>query len=381
MTMPTERTVLFLGAGASRALGYPVTSEILARILERLDSKQPLFTYLNVIHALTGEHASVNKAGFLPDATKVLKAELTQLLPGILSGARTAQITEVLSLLDHLIVTGSCALPGFPRERLARLRLLLERAVATVVTKADEVTAAHQALIDKLVKWVATESVKPAPHQHLIIVITTNYDMAVERPLIDAVAARHPKNQNPIDYGFNWRDPVKTDGGDQNVVWLRPERAALGFYKLHGSINWLRCPLCDHVYLNKFGPIFDHAFASLRGDTNTCCCNQSPMGTLLVAPSMIRDIRDPSLLAIWQAALEAMRLAQRWVVVGYSLPPEDLAIRSLFLRASRGRTAPLAVELYEHGNKPEVEARYRLLLPNVEYDGGGFEKFIAGLPA
>jgi len=74
-----------------------------------------------------------------------------------------------------------------------------------------------------------------------------------------------------------------------------------------------------------------------------------------------------------------MRLAQRWVVVGYSLPSEDLAIRSLFLRASRARSNPPSVELYEHGHRPEVEARYRLLLQNVVYDGGGFEKFINGL--
>jgi hypothetical protein len=379
--MPTERTVLFLGAGASKALGYPVTSEILARILERLDSNVPLFSYLNVIYALTGEHALVNEAGFLPDASKVLKDELTALMPGVLSNPGSAQITELLSLIDHLIVTGNCALPGFPRERLARLRLLVERAVATVVTRPDTVTAEHQALIDTLVKWAAAESAKPEPQRHLITVITTNYDMAVEKPLVDAIAARHPARSNRIDYGFNWRDPVKTDDSDQNVVWLRPEQPALGFYKLHGSINWLRCPLCDHVYLNQYGPIFDLAFASLRADTNTCCCSQSPMGTLLVAPSMIRDIRDPSLLAIWQAALEAMRLAQRWVFVGYSLPSEDLAIRSLFLRASRGRPAPPAVELYENGDRPEVDARYKVLLPNVRYDGGGFKKFINGLPA
>jgi hypothetical protein len=374
--MPTQRTILFLGAGASKALGYPLTADIFGRSLERLKDRT-LFSNLNFIYPLTGEQAEVNSAGFLPDAMKVLEAELPELFPGILVNANPPQITEVLSLLDHLIFTGSSAVPRFPRERLARLRTLLERAVATVVTAPDDTRdEAHRKLVERLVKWVVAESGKLAPQQHLLTVITTNYDLAIEKPLADAVNAQYGPNR--IDYGFNWRDPFQHEG-DEEIVRLRPSDPAVAFYKLHGSINWLRCPLCDYVYLNGHGPIFHQAFATRMREESTCSCHHWPLGTLLVAPSMIRDIRDPNLLSIWQAAIEAMRLAHRWVVVGYSLPSEDLAIRSLFLRASRARSNPPSVELYEHGHRPEVEARYRLLLQNVVYDGGGFEKFINGL--
>lgn len=370
--MATQFTVLFLGAGASRALGYPVTAEIFTRVLERLKART-LFSDLNVVYPLQGEHASVNAAGFLPDAMGVLEAELTTLFPNILTVQNPPQITEVLSLLDHLIVTGSSAVPRFPRERLVRLRSLLERSVATVVTEPNKAgDDSHRALVQHLVKWIIAESTKQGTQRHLVTVITTNYDLALERPLTAEVKS------NRIDYGFNWRDPFEFEG-DEEIVRLRPADPTVGFYKLHGSINWLRCPLCDHVYLNGLGPIFHQAFASRARDENTCSCYHWPLGTLLVAPSMIRDIRDPSLLSIWQAALEALRLAQRWVVVGYSLPPEDLAIRSLLLRASRARSAAPRVEIYENGSRPEVEARYRLLLQNVTYDGGGFEKFINGL--
>jgi len=375
--MPTQQTVLFLGAGASKALGYPVTAEILAGVLERL-KQRTLFPSLNVVYPLTGEHAQVNSAGFLPDAMAVLETELKALFPGILMSADKPQITEVLSLLDHLIFTGTAAVPRFPRERLARLRALLERAVATIVTEPEGTRdVAHRALVERLVRWLVDESAKPGPQKHRITVITTNYDLAVEKPLVAAIMNRHGPNR--IDYGFSWRDPFEYEVGEE-VVRLRPTDPAVAFFKLHGSINWLRCPLCEHVYLNGLGPIFHQAFASRMREESTCSCHHWPLGTLLVAPSMIRDIRDPNLLSIWQAALEAMRRAERWVVVGYSLPPEDLGLRSLFLRASRARSSPLAVEIYEHGNRPEVEARYRLLLENVVYNGGGFETFINGLP-
>ena len=373
-----KRTVLFLGAGASRALGYPLTKDILPMVLAGLHKPTPLFTENNVTFALTGEFGKVNTLGFLPDADKVLKAELEALFPGILNGP-PPQVTEILSLLDHLIVTGASAVPRFPRERLARLRMLLERAVGTVVTAPDATQSdAHRGLVAKLTSWIVAESQKAAPDGHLITVITTNYDLAVEGPLNEAIKKAHGPNR--IDYGFTWRDPFEYEG-DEEVVRIRPANPAIAFYKLHGSINWVRCALCEHVYLNGHGSIFHQAFASRMREENTCTCHHWPFGTLLVAPSMVRDIRDPSLLSIWQAALEAMRRAERWVVVGYGLPAEDLAIRSLFLRAARGRTKPPQVELFEHGSQPEVEGRYRLLLQNVTYDSGGFEKFIGGLPS
>lgn len=377
--MPTKRTVLFLGAGASKALGYPLTNQISDRVLRRLEDGS-LFTNPdpNVTYPLVGEHLKVNSFGYLPDAMGVLRDELTAIFPGVFTSPTPPQITEVLSLLDHFIFTGAAALPRFPRERLARLRALLERAVATVVTEPDDARNASQlGLIDRLVKWLAAAAVSDGPGAHRVTVITTNYDLAVERPL---TAALSPDSLARVDFGFNWRDPFRHEG-DEEVVRLRPEAPSIAFYKLHGSINWLRCPLCEYVYMNGFGPIFHQAFASRMRPESTCTCNHWPLGTLLVAPSMIRDIRDPNLLAIWQAALEAMRVAERWVVVGYSLPPEDLAIRSLFMRASHARKSPPEVQLYEHGPQPEVETRYRLLLPEVQFDPSGFEGFINGLPA
>src|SRR5687768_1333051 len=148
-----QRTVLFFGAGASRALGYPLTSQILPRIVSGLNDGS-LFVKNNVVAPVLGEHAMANAAGFLPDATSVLRDELVKLFPGILVEVPPPQITDILSLLDHLIITGTSAVPGssalpvagvikgppetagttgllgFNRERLARVRGLLERAVA-----------------------------------------------------------------------------------------------------------------------------------------------------------------------------------------------------------------------------------------------------------
>ena len=73
-------------------------------------------------------------------------------------------------------------------------------------------------------------------------------------------------------------------------------------------------------------------------------------------PSFVREVRDPILLEIWRNALEVLREADRWIVVGYSLPLEDLAIRSMLLRAyhERDNGRPEVVVIQKAKTEPEV---------------------------
>ena len=130
-----------------------------------------------------------------------------------------------------------------------------------------------------------------------------------------------------IDFGFNWRDP-----GTARLN-PRPLNPHIAFFKLHGSLNWLRCDLCGQVYVNPQEAIAYLSFSDRQASANTCECGWSPLRHLIVAPSMVRDVRDTHLLNVWRSATEALRTATEWFIVGYSLPAEDLAIRSMLLRA------------------------------------------------
>ena len=105
--MSGGRTVLFLGAGASRPFGFPVTAEILPEVLRRLEPSP----------------------GELGDL-------LGRFLPALFRGAAEAPlITDLLSLVDHLIATRNAPQPDLGVADLDRLRLLLERAVADVLAE------------------------------------------------------------------------------------------------------------------------------------------------------------------------------------------------------------------------------------------------------
>jgi NAD-dependent SIR2 family protein deacetylase len=364
----SRRTVLFLGAGASRPFGFPMTAEILPEILRRLRGRS-LFR--------RGRGAGPNEAG--ASTHDELQHLLSRFMPALFEGgAEPPLITDLLSLVDHLLSAGNAPQPDLDLGALDRLRALLERAIAEVLAEptVPDRADANEDLLRRFVDWMhdrAQEGDCP------LSIITTNYDVAIEKRLY----ARLDVQEIPdlIDFGLSWR---AVDSPDAATTQARPSSPLLGLYKLHGSLDWLRCPLCDHIYIDPARTIF-------RGEGRgkgpeqaarrraTCVCGYRPLRHIIVAPSMVRDVRNPNLLTIWHSALEALRTADEWIVIGYSMPPEDVAIRAMLLRAHRGRERPPRVRLVELGQNEEVENRYRLLFPDLEFEGGGVEGFVSSL--
>ena len=113
-----------------------------------------------------------------------------------------------------------------------------------------------------------------------------------------------------VDFGFSWRDPMT--GSIHNP----PDKPTVRIFKLHGSVNWVRCQLCGFICINKDGPIFHQAFRQTLDWCNTCECLHGLVRAVIVAPSMVRQIRDPNLLTICQRSQEAMRNAEKWIIAG-----------------------------------------------------------------
>ncbi len=123
---------------------------------------------------------------------------------------------------------------------------------------------------------------------------------------------------------------------------------------------------------------------------NVCWCG-ARLRSLLVTPSVVRDIRDANLLGIWQAALEDLRRADSWTFIGYSLPSEDIAIRSVLLRAmhSRRKGHVLRVRVIQREATPvclpsDTLRRFRVFFPatvlrDSDYKTIGVEHFVREL--
>jgi hypothetical protein len=351
---------LFLGAGASKPFGFPVTDEILPEVMARL-RRGDLFP-----------RRDGRPAPEADESARDLRALLERLLPGLFSdGIVPPLITDVFSLLDQMVGAGSALDAGVDAVELGRLRSLLERAVAEVLAEPRERGRAGPALQEKFADWIHDT----CGGGRFVSVISTNYDFALERRLLSRFAPR--ELPRAVDFGLTWRP---AEGSGRRRAWPRPLRPRLAILKLHGALNWLRCPLCEHVVIHPSEPIFREGQGGRGEPWRTCSCGHPSLRHVLVAPSMVRDIRDPNLLAIWQGALEALRTAAEWIVIGYSLPPQDVVIRAMLLRAYHARPRPPRVRVVQHGANRETEDRYRVMFPDLVFDTRGVEGFLRRLP-
>jgi hypothetical protein len=301
-----------------------------------------------------------------------LQRYLEQLLPGFFRVRRLPSITDVFSLLDYSIRSETMPMRGRRPEELRECRHLVDEAMFSVLEwPYDEDNIPR--VLGRLAGWIHSHSAKPG---NSMTVVSSNYDIAVDDMLFWYRDYKISRIASEIDFGFAWRDPEST----KPVRYSRPDSPTLAVYKLHGSLNWLRCDACEHMYVNPNGVIAQQAFHKRKSDFNTCHCGHHPLREVVVAPSLVRDIQDVNLREVWKASLEALRQADEWVIIGYSFPPEDLAIRSLFMRGYGTRRTQPRIKVVLPSFSPEVSARYRVLFPDFRPISGGLQGFVRTLP-
>lgn len=109
---------IFLGAGASKTFGFPLTAEILPKIRSRL---------------LVG--GLFERTPYAAQQEEDLRVLLKSIFPGIAAIADEGLplITEVLSLVDYSLISSSVSSLDLSRKRLDEFRRLLERAVVATL--------------------------------------------------------------------------------------------------------------------------------------------------------------------------------------------------------------------------------------------------------
>lgn len=356
--MPASQTAtaIFMGAGASKGFAYPLTGELLPAIVDQLHSRK-LFS------------SSMNREDENAQDRQLLHEAVDELLPGLASVPEDQWplITSILSLLDYSLSTGQTLFRKYSLDRIRRVRRLFEHALVDVLFADPEPTQQTIETAGAFERW--TEQVSA---QGAIGFITTNYDLSIERQLFRKTGRTCAEIAEKIDFGFTWRDP----GTTSETFYPRPKTPEHRLHKLHGSLNWLRCALCGNCYMNPYGNIASQSFRRRLDDFNTCHCGHAPLDVQLVSPSFVRPLIEPNSQEIWLSATQILREADRWYIIGYSFPDEDLAIRSLFNRAFQARKDPPEIHAVQFGTGHEC--RYKAFFPSekLHYHPEGFAAWL-----
>ncbi|WP_312649078.1 SIR2 family protein [Aminipila sp.] len=296
-----DKTVIFLGAGASKADGAPLQRELFKsyfkacegeKLNENFDIKHSKvkglldryfknffdftdnFDYRNAVFPTFEEALGILDLAI--ERNEKYRSEL-----GNLYKYRTALIFSMAQAIQYKIEASKNGIQGESHTKLI------------------------ENLQDELPKGNIT-------------FISTNYDIILDNAL---------GSKFDVDYGFYHLDDL--DNIKNGVKLL----------KIHGSLNWKYCPVCKHIEAK----IEQKGTLSIVDNPGSVKCDYCSADAqyIIVPPTYYKDMSNVYLANIWNNAEKLLREAEHIVFSGYSLPSADMHIKYLLKRAelNRGRNS------------------------------------------
>lgn len=329
-------TELYLfGAGASAAEGAPATAQLLSEAW----AQNP------------AQHSQV---------WRFLTEVWAQPIDSPDSFAHLPRLDEALSLIDWSLEMEQGLGPDWGPRRLWDLRqeltaLIEETLGAAMAQGLPQPGGPHE-------RFVAGLQGRPA------VLLSLNYDTILDRALRGG-------GYEP-DYGFARLDLAEPAAQSAPRPFGAP---AIPLLKLHGSLNWARCPACDRIELLTHPGL--QATCDQPAAPRACPrCGGHSLDRILISPTWLKRYTATQLRHVWDLAFEALTRAERITLIGYSLPPQDVAVAQLLRRAllARPQGRPLAIRVLNHGEpraptKAELAGRFiRHFGPQVTFNWEGF---------
>jgi hypothetical protein len=347
-------TVVFLGAGATKSVGGPLTNEILPQILGRF----------------TPATAVPDSQGRLPRLNAFL-AQLFHALPGADKDSYPG-LPLLMSLLDTALEHRQGLDPLWDNREVAEMREAIELAIFDVLEAAlrNAQTNNH---------WTLAQLLFAAPAEPCVI--STNYDLTIDTAIMGISEQRLPEGRLP-----DYRCAISTP-------FYRNDSPHFGtLLKLHGSLNWLYCRTCHRLEIGAsasrrflrvlarlVGPSLEQTYTA---DGSPCPTCQAKLRPMLIAPSHLKDYRNPHLAQVWYEAERVLRESNRVIFIGYSLPDDDVEVIYL-LKRSLAHLLPGQITVVEHDmSNPPVTAhavgrRYRTLFGDgIDWHPEGMDSWL-----
>lgn len=210
--------------------------------------------------------------------------------------------------------------------------------------------------------------------------VSLNYDILIDNALISA------KDKCDIDYdvdfaNFYYKSPNEYEN------WYRPDpEKAVKLLKIHGSLNWLYCPVCNRITItpkNKSVPEIAYVEREEKGLAVSCGICGGKFSPILIPPTYYKEMANYHLSHIWYQAEQKIRSCKKIFFCGYSLPDADMHLKYLLKRGVMNRIQE-APEIIIANNdidkddreKEKEELRYqRLFGKQIKYTEKSFKDF------
>jgi SIR2-like domain len=330
-------------------------------------------------------------AGFSRNAGLPLANEFTEALLGVSHLSKDAQSTILAEFLRHFVddlFGGGTRVKPLDWPRLEDLFTTIDLAANTGHNLGPHYSASllrtvRRALIVRVIRllresfakrrmglaneWkILRQFLREVPAEKSAF-LSMNWDSVIE------VTLEKEQGIASFDYGCS---AVAAQFQGERVARRRvPANArTVQVLKPHGSINWMYCDACTHVFwfrdisaqkiplrLFKASDIERvHEVIGKRPPIApafpTCPdCQATALGTRFATFSYQKALDFPLHQATWRTAEQLLQNAKNWIFIGYSMPAADYQFKHLLKRVQLARPTAPRVFLVTKGSTPDPD--------------------------
>ena len=310
--------VIFLGAGASRAEGAPVQSSLfrdyfscLRRYNKKVDSH--LNSYFKTFWNIDVEHGNLDNIVFPTFEEALGMLELAkQRREGFRGFYNTANFNGIEHTIEDLI-------------------LLICQVLKWMLQNNN---VYHKKLVDKLINLGCAKETA---------FISLNYDILIDNAITMC------ENEVDLDYG------IELMNYHFDNDWHAPDTSkSIKLLKLHGSLNWLYCPVCKKIDLTPKVKGVTQLIS--LGESDKCRLCEGRNIPIIVPPTFFKVMSNPHLVQIWDQAEDLLKTCKEIFFCGYSMPDADIHIKYLIKRGmiNRKEEQPSIIIVNNHDGKSGV---------------------------
>lgn len=341
--MNNKKIVYFLGAGFSAEAGAPTQNELLKTILSSKFNEKYQYNklVLNSIEMLNS---------FICDILCIDDISYDKI-----------ELENIFTLIDKCLNEGY-AIVGYSYNDLKEVKEVLQSLLGLAIHYKTSITTCNggNAYVIEFANYINKLASKRANYNYAYIdeisVITTNWDIVLDKEFYNIIKNSNLKIPIALDYCCYMSSMTNLEN-----IYI-PGLYALGaggynikYLKLHGSMNWANCPLCQRMYvgfeineMNYYNPCYCRHCKNNYSIENT---DTIRLNNNLLLPTFFKDMSNLQIKQVWQNASIEISEASKIIFIGYSLPSADFEIKQLLLRCLR-KDVEIEVVLYP-GKYPE----------------------------
>lgn len=317
-----RKTVFILGAGFSFDAGIPMQSELIENILN-----------YNLPRDLS------------PCRTRIKK--FIQDIFGLDEDAAHHLALEDIYTPLHQAISRNDYLKSYSPSQLEEVENNLNQLIAHVIDNGKMNFEDREEYVDTFVRTLVREKERAPTTDHFSI-MSLNWDIVLDKRIFEII-----KGAGIIDYGCHCVGVEERSGMIPPIVAKERGLYTVKLLKLHGSLNWVTCPQCHRLFVNK------HQKEGIRALNGTAecrfCSDDVKMDAAILLPTFQKDLAKLHFQQIWNQAAIELSEATKIVFIGYSFPLADFDFRALITKHVAAEGVEVEVVLFSDHEYPQDE--------------------------